>query len=328
MNKYEERYNSLKARVDEKVNTFITKSLPETFYSPLKYALSGGGKRIRPMILLFSCEAAGGDFTSALDAAVAVELLHNFTLIHDDIMDNADKRRNIDTIHKKWDNNIAILAGDGLNALAYRSLLKTNSPRIEEITKVFTEGIIEVCEGQSYDKEFESRKNVSIEDYMLMINKKTAQLLVASAVIGVLIGGGDKEMIKTIEKYSENLGLAFQIQDDLFDIMADERTFGKKIGGDIREGKKTYLLIKALETINDPSDRAVLESIIQNQGLNKDEEILKVKHIYEKTGIVKSALSEIERYTLKADEYLNTLPDSEEKRQLQWFSGMLLNRSY
>ncbi|TRZ64577.1 polyprenyl synthetase family protein, partial [bacterium] len=226
------------------------------------------------------------------------------------------------------DNNIAILAGDGLNALAYRSLLKTNSPRIEEITKVFTEGIIEVCEGQSYDKEFESRKNVSIEDYMLMINKKTAQLLVASAVIGVLIGGGDKEMIKTIEKYSENLGLAFQIQDDLFDIMADERTFGKKIGGDIREGKKTYLLIKALETINDPSDRAVLESIIQNQGLNKDEEILKVKHIYEKTGIVKSALSEIERYTLKADEYLNTLPDSEEKRQLQWFSGMLLNRSY
>jgi geranylgeranyl diphosphate synthase, type II len=217
---------------------------PYSLYDPLNYIMQGGGKRIRPLMVLFCCEAFGGSVEDSIDAAVAIEILHNFTLVHDDIMDNADTRRGKQTIHKKWSVNEAILVGDELIGLSYRSLLKTKSQRVGEIVKAFTDGVIEVCEGQALDKEYETSDDVTLDDYVIMIRKKTAELLKTSAIIGSLIADANSEQLNTITNYSQFLGLAFQVQDDLLDVVANEKKFGKKIGGDILEKKKTYLYLK------------------------------------------------------------------------------------
>lgn len=323
---FEKRYSKYKDLINKQLDYFILKKFPKGIYNPLRYILAGGGKRIRPVLLMLCCEAAGGRAKDAIDAGLAVETLHNFTLIHDDIMDNADTRRGRETIHKKWDRDTAILSGDALLGLAYESLLNTKSERIGEIAKVFTNATIEVCEGQSYDKEFELNKNVTLGEYIMMINKKTSQLLVCCARIGVLIGNGKKSLFDALGNYALNLGLAFQIQDDLLDVFADEKKFGKKIGGDIREGKKTYLLLKGLETIKDKKDKSLLESVIKNKGLKKENEILAIKNIYEKYGIIDSAKKEIEKYTNTANHYLGKIKDENSKMMLLWFSYMLLNR--
>lgn len=324
---FEKRYLKYKNLINKRLSSFILKKKPEGIYNPLRYILLGGGKRIRPILLMLCCEAAEGKVKESINAALAMETLHNFTLIHDDIMDKADTRRGRKTIHKKWDTDTAILAGDALLGLAYESLLKTNSQKIGEIAMLFTKGIIEVCEGQSYDKEFETKKKVSLDEYIMMINKKTSQLLVSCAKIGVLIGNGNKSLVEAMGNYALNLGLAFQIQDDLLDISADEKKFGKKIGGDIREGKKTFLLIKGLETIKNKKDKVLLESIITNKGLKKDSEILAIKNIYEKYGIITSAKKEIENYIRKANSYLRKIRKDTSRHMMYWFSNMLLNRN-
>jgi geranylgeranyl diphosphate synthase type II len=328
MNDYYEQYINYKTQIDERLFSFIDKEKPKSLYEPLKYILSGGGKRIRPMILILSCEVFGGKFDDALDAAIAIEILHNFTLVHDDIMDKADTRRGRDTIHKKWDADIAILAGDELVGLAYKSLLKTKSDRIGDIANAFTEGIIEVCEGQSFDKEFELRKDVKLSEYIMMIGKKTSKLLETCAVIGTLIGNGTEEHLSTMRMFAENIGLAFQIQDDLLDIIADEKKFGKNIGGDLREGKKTFLLLKALEVVKDGNNREKLDSVIINKGVKTEEDIKDIKKIYEDYGIINFAQKEVESYTQKANEYLERIKESDAKEMLRWFSQMLLSRSF
>lgn len=328
MNDYYEQYISYKTQIDERLFSFIDKEQPKSLYEPLKYVLSGGGKRIRPMILILSCEAFEGKFEDAVDAAIAIEILHNFTLVHDDIMDNADTRRGRDTIHKKWDVDVAILAGDELVGLAYKSLLRTKTNRISDIANAFTEGIIEVCEGQSFDKEFELRKDVKLEEYIMMIGKKTSKLLETCAVIGTLIGNGTEEHLETMRKFAENIGLAFQIQDDLLDITADEKKFGKKIGGDLREGKKTFLLLKALEVVKESGDRKKLESVIANKGIKSESEIIEIKKIYGNNGVIESAQREVEQYTRLAQDYLDRIKDSEAKEMLRWFSQLLLGRSF
>lgn len=330
MSNHYDIYLQYKKRVDEILSGSVKLQKPETLYNPIKYILSGGGKRIRPMMVIFACEAAGGKIDDALNASVAMEMLHNFTLVHDDIMDNADTRRGHETVHKKWNENVAILTGDQLIGLAYSYLLKTKSPRFREIVKSFTEGIIEVCEGQSFDKEFEERKDVSLDEYLMMIRKKTAKMLETSAVIGALIGNGSEEQINNIRNYAANIGLAFQIQDDLLDINAVEREFGKKIGGDLVEGKKTYLLLRATEVVKDEKDKLKILNIINNNGLKSDDtdKISEIKNIYEKYSVIESAQKEIEHYTKLADNYLNTLPGGEYKERLKWFSEMLMGRSF
>ena len=325
--KFTEKYNAYKDVIEKKLAAVCDKPAPVNLYEPMRYILDGGGKRIRPMLLVLCCEAAGGDGNAALDAAAAIEILHNFTLVHDDIMDNADTRRGRVTIHKKWDRDTAILAGDGLIGFAYRMLLLTKSPRIQEVAKSFTEAIIEVCEGQSWDKEFETRKSVSIDEYITMIDKKTSELLKCCAEIGGLIGGGNDDEIKALKEYALNTGLAFQIQDDLLDIIADEKKFGKKIGGDLREGKKTYLLLKALETAADADDRNLLNGVIENKGVKSEEDIVKIKAVYEKYGVLDDASAKVEEYTNKANESLKRIKDSEAKEMLGWFSEMLLTRT-
>lgn len=327
MTNFKERYEFYKNLIEDKLVSFTPKVAPVGIYEPMKYILDGGGKRIRPMLLLLCCEAVGGKVEYALDAAAAIEILHNFTLVHDDIMDNADTRRGRTTIHKKWDSNTAILAGDGLLGYAYKSLLKTKSDRIQEIAKSFTEAIIEVCEGQSYDKEFELRKRVRIDEYIMMIDKKTSELLKCCAEIGALIGNASNEQINALKYYALYTGLAFQIQDDLLDITADEKKFGKKTGGDLFEGKKTFLLLKALETATDIEDKELLHYVIENKGVKNSDEVLKVKAVYEKYGVIESAVKKVEEFTSMANDHLTLIEDSEAKEMLKWFSDMLLNRT-
>jgi geranylgeranyl diphosphate synthase type II len=322
-------YKVYKKRIDEILSASVQKQNPATLYNPLKYLLSTGGKRIRPMLVLISCEAAGGKMEDALYASVAMELLHNFTLVHDDIMDNADTRRGRETIHKKWNENVAILSGDHLIGMAYMELLKTKSGKLDEIVKAFTDGILEVCEGQSFDKEFELRKDVTIGEYIMMISKKTAKMLETSAVVGALIGNGSNEQVSNIRNYASNIGLAFQILDDMLDISSTEEELGKKIGGDLVEGKKTFLLLKALELVNEKNDLRLIEDIIGNNGLENNEvKIAEIKNIYRKYGIFDFAKKEIEKYTNEADKYLNTFPDGDRKERLKWFSNMLMSRSF
>ncbi|MDD5362143.1 MAG: polyprenyl synthetase family protein [Ignavibacteria bacterium] len=323
---FKEKYGVYKDIIEDKLVTITGKVSPESLYEPMRYILDGSGKRIRPMLLILCCEAVGGKADDALDAAAAIEILHNFTLVHDDIMDNADTRRGRETIHKKWDRDTAILAGDGLLGFAYRSLLKTKSARIQEAAMAFTEAIIEVCEGQSYDKEFETRKEVSLDEYILMIDKKTSELLKCCAEIGALIGNGTDNEINALKNYALNTGLAFQIQDDLLDITADEKKFGKKIGGDLREGKKTFLLLKALESAADKDDAELLKSVIRNKGVKSEADVLRIKDVYVKYGVLEHAAKTVEMYTMKANECLNAVKDSKARDMLRWFSEMLLTR--
>lgn len=323
-------YSAYKKKIDEVLSQQILKEHPATLYEPLKYLLSGGGKRIRPVLMIFCCEAAGGKMEDAVHASAAIELLHNFTLVHDDIMDNADTRRGKETLHKKWNDNVAILSGDHLIGMAYMNLIKTNSGRLNEIVSSFTEGILEVCEGQSFDKEFEIRKDVRLSEYLMMIGKKTARMLETSAEVGALIGNGSDEIIHNLKKYASNLGIAFQILDDLLDINASEEQLGKKIGGDLLEGKKTFLILKALELVKNENDLQKIKSVIDSNGLKPGDEndILEIKNIYERSGVIEFAENEIEKYTSLADKHLNTVPDGEMKERLKWFSSMLMSRKF
>lgn len=329
MLKYSDKYEKYRAEVDKQLEKIASNKQPALLYEPINYILSIGGKRIRPALLIFSCEAFGGKPESSYDAAAAIEILHNFTLVHDDIMDNADTRRGKETVHKKWDSNIAILAGDEMIGLAYKLLTKTKSDRISEIFDCFTDGIIEVCEGQSYDKEFEIKNIVSLDEYLMMIGKKTSKLLETCAVIGALIADASEEQVNSMREYALNLGLAFQIQDDLLDVIADEKEFGKKSGGDIYERKKTYLILKALETASGKNDKSELQKIISNNGAEvSDDDVVKVKEIYNKYGVIDDAKKQIEHYTRKANGYLDIIKNEEQKQQLLWFSDMLLSRNF
>ena len=320
------QYQYYKEIVDQQLRSCIRKSEPRSLYQPVRYVLSGGGKRIRPLLVLLACEAVGGSTRQAQHAAVAIEILHNFTLVHDDIMDNASSRRGRATVHTKWDTNIAILVGDELVALAYRELLKTRSPYIARVADIFTEGVVEVCEGQAYDKEFEARKHVSLDQYLLMIGKKTGKMVSVASEMGAVIGGGSVSEIRALKSYGTSIGRAFQIQDDLLDVVADEKEFGKTIGGDIVEGKKTFLLIEAYARSRGV-DRKLLLSVITGGGTSR-KNIPLIREIYERCGVIDLAKQTIARNIAGANEQLSRLEKSGARDMLFWFSQMLLNRNF
>jgi geranylgeranyl diphosphate synthase type II len=288
--------------------------------------LSGGGKRVRPVLVLLACEAVGGTRKQALHASAAMECLHNFTLVHDDIMDNASSRRGRATVHTKWDANVAILVGDELLALAFRVLLRTPSYRIHDITKVFTEGVVEVCEGQAYDKDFEMKKNVSLDDYLLMIKKKTGKLISVSTEVGALVGGGTDQHVRALRRYGEYVGRAFQIQDDYLDIMADERELGKTVGSDLQEGKRTFLFLAALRKAKG-KDRRQLLSISKNGPLTQ-RTLREFRRIFRETGALDSAHAWITRDLSRAKRELECLPPSSAREMLSWLTDMLLHRTH
>ena len=312
-------------KIENKIARLLVNHNPKSLYEPCSYIMSSGGKRLRPLLVILSAGAVGNEYKKVYNAAVAVELFHNFTLVHDDIMDNSDKRRGKQTVHVKYDLSSAILTGDNLIALAYKSLLKDCGADCRDVIGTFTQGIIEVCEGQSYDKDFEQQKNVSISDYKLMIQKKTAALCETCCSIGAQISGGSDAEIKALSAYGKNLGMAFQIQDDLLDIYGDEKEFGKKVGIDLIEGKKTYLFLKALEKAKG-KDKELLKDVIRKQGIKKNQ-VGKYRNLYSKLGVIEDAEKEIKKYSQKALKELNKLKSSKSKETLEWLIGILIERS-
>jgi len=338
---FQSEYNHYRRLIDQRLRILADEGdrKPRSIAAPLRYVLSGGGKRLRPVLLLLAYQAVKGDsnrevawrtpkkattrLSPAIDAAVAIEALHNFTLVHDDIMDRAPSRRGRATVHNKWDDNTAILVGDELVALAYRSILKAKTPRLREILRVFTECLLEVCEGQGYDKEFEGRSNVSLREYLRMIEKKTGRMLSDAAVIGGLLGGATERELRALKNYGEHLGRAFQIRDDLLDVTGG-RSFGKRIGGDIVEGKKTYLLLTAYHLVPEHK-RHLLDKIVMRRGIRKSD-VQAVRKLYQRYGVLDNARREVDKNLREAQRVLANIKPSRAREMLRWVAEMLHDR--
>lgn len=298
---------------------------PELLYAPIGYSMTGGGKRLRPMLVLLACGLYADDVRPALPAAAAVEMFHNFTLLHDDIMDHAAVRRGKPSVFAKWGENAAILSGDAMLICAYRLLAQSPEARLPELLKVFNEMALQVCEGQQYDMDFEHKPKVSVVEYMHMIELKTSVLLAGSAVIGALLGRASEEDCRKLQRFGVELGLAFQLQDDLLDSYGDER-LGKVIGGDILEGKKTYLMITAMSHA-DEADREVLRSTCRRTDLSDAEKIAAVKAVYDRYDVPRLTEQQISVRFDRALSILDTLEaDSARVQPLKNFAGGLLGR--
>ncbi|MDD5507696.1 MAG: polyprenyl synthetase family protein [Bacteroidales bacterium] len=291
------------------------KQSPPELYDPVRYILSHGGKRLRPVLLLAGCDLFGGDIKPALSPAIGIELFHNFTLLHDDIMDQAPLRRGKSTVHKKWDTNIAILSGDTLFALAYQYLLQCDSDALPQVMEVFTRTAIEVCEGQQWDMNFEYQKDVSIDQYLEMIRLKTAVLFACSLKIGALIARADATGANNLYDCGMHLGIAFQLQDDLLDIYSDEEVFGKKSGGDIVANKKTYPYLKALE-MADKGLRSRLLQLFDGTAGDVMAKVAEVKGIYSQLSIKEHTLDAMHGYYAKALVNLGSIPVDNERKSI------------
>ena len=302
-----------------------TPAEPELLYAPIIYSMSGGGKRLRPVLLLITVDAFGGNVDKAMPAALAVEVFHNFTLLHDDIMDNADMRRGKPSVFAKWGENVAILSGDAMLITAYKMLAALEAERLPRVMHIFNDMALEVCEGQQYDMDFESMERVSVEDYILMIERKTSALLSGSAMIGATLAGASDDDIKKLYRFATELGLAFQLQDDMLDSFGDE-SLGKKIGGDILEGKQTYLMVQAMSRASD-KEREVLRTTHKNEALTDVEKIATVKALYEKLDVKHATEQQIELRFERALAVLNTLSIAGERTvRLEEFARNLMGR--
>lgn len=295
--------------LEEKVKT----KEPKNLYEPITYILNLGGKRLRPVLVLMSAELFGGSYKKALDAALAIEVFHNFSLVHDDIMDDAPIRRGKPSVHEKWDINTAILSGDAMLINAYQLFENYDGETFKQLAKLFTKTAIEVCEGQQYDVDFEEREDVSLADYLKMIEYKTAILVGAAMEMGAIIAGANKECKQNIYKYGNLLGLAFQLQDDYLDAFGDTKTFGKRIGGDIIENKKTFLYLSAIKTASENDVRQLKHLYTLNSG-NTKQKIDTVTAIFERNGIGGATQKKIKAYTEEAFELLETMPIPDDKK--------------
>lgn len=298
---------------------------PELLYTPIIYSMSGGGKRLRPVLLLLSTEAFGGEAAAAMPAAMAVEVFHNFTLLHDDIMDNAAVRRGKPSVYAKWGGNVAILSGDAMLITAYKLLAGLDGDKLKRVINIFNDMALEVCEGQQYDMDFESMERVSVEDYILMIERKTSALLSGSAMIGATLAGAQDDDIKKIYRFATELGLAFQLQDDMLDSYGDE-ALGKKIGGDILEGKQTYLMVQAMSRAT-AEQREALRTTHKMTDISDNEKISRVKAIYDALDVKHATEQQIELRFERALGILDSLSITEERRvHLREFARNLMGR--
>ncbi|MBS2213024.1 polyprenyl synthetase family protein [Carboxylicivirga mesophila] len=300
---------------------------PKGLYQPIEYVMGMGGKRIRPTMCLAGCYLFTDDIQPALKPSLSLEIFHNFTLLHDDIMDNADVRRNQATVHKKWDENTAILSGDAMLIKAYQYASEINGHHLKKVIDLFSQTAIEVCEGQQYDMEFETRDDVEVSDYLNMIRLKTAVLLAASLKTGAIIGGASDDDANLLYEFGENIGLAFQLQDDFLDVYGNIETFGKAIGGDIVANKKTFLLLNALQLASG-SLRNDLLKWINAVDFDAQEKIEAVKTIYNTLKVDELAREKMNFYFDKAIAALNKVNGRESmKEQLRHFAVKLIERS-
>lgn len=301
---------------------------PSLLYNPLKYMMSIGGKRLRPRLALTVFSLFDENLNdSIIKPAMALEIFHAFTLIHDDIMDKAPLRRGHETVHVKWNNNVAVLSGDVMCIKSYEYLSKAPSRCLSDVIELFTDTAVKVCEGQQYDMDFEEIHEITIDDYLKMIELKTAVLLACSAKMGALIGGANKVQSELLYDYAFKLGTAFQIMDDFLDTFGDSIVFGKEIGGDIMNNKKTWLLVEAL-SLSGGEDRKTLELMLNTTNINPADKISSITAIYERSGAKESALKMIKKYHKQAIEIVqNSLFTDSQINVLENFASSLLNRA-
>ncbi len=304
----------------------ITKE-PVNLYEPITYILGLGGKRLRPVLTLMTAEIFGTNYKKALDAALAVEVFHNFSLVHDDIMDDAPLRRGKTTVHEKWDVNTGILSGDAMLIFAYQLFENYEGAIFKELAKLFSKTALEVCEGQQYDVDFETRNDVTIPEYLKMIEYKTAVLVAAAMKMGAIIADASTKSQEGIYEFGKNLGIAFQLQDDYLDAFGDPKTFGKQVGGDIIENKKTFLYLKALE-FGTSKEQTILKGFFANKNDDVSKKVESVKEIFINSGAAEHTKNEIKIYTKKAFTVLETLEISDDKKLLlEKFGENLMNRT-
>ena len=308
--------------IQEEILKLDWKREPYGLYEPIEYTLAAGGKRVRPQLAMIGCQLFDGNENEVLPAALALEVFHNFTLLHDDVMDKAEVRRGRPTVHVKWDENTAILSGDQMLIEAYKLLSNVPAAKLPTVLQLFNKMATEICEGQQYDVDFESQEAVNIEEYLHMIRLKTSVLLGTALQIGAYIAGADQEAQRAIYDFGINVGLAFQIQDDILDVWGDPATFGKAVGGDIACNKKTFVYLEAMRLLGD--DAISLEARELKHWYcqvleDNTEKIAAVKEIFERLGVRPLCELVVDDYTNKALELLNTLPQNaatEELRQL------------
>ncbi|SKB38153.1 polyprenyl synthetase family protein [Daejeonella lutea] len=299
---------------------------PTELYEPISYLMELGGKRMRPVLVLLSTELFGGNVMKALDAAIGIELFHNFTLMHDDIMDKAPLRRGKPTVHAKWSESAAILSGDVMFVEAYKMMIKVDDAILREVLDIFSATASGVCQGQQADMNFENREEVSVEEYLYMIKQKTAVLLAGSMEIGALIGGAEKDQAKLLHEFGENLGLAFQLQDDILDVYGDPEKFGKLVGGDILANKKTFLLIKAKELANDNKSKE-LAKWLNGTSHEPSHKIAAVTEIYDSLEVRQLAEVQMHQFVSKALSALEQIGiENKSKKLLADFARALLIR--
>ena len=314
----------------EKVNTFIDKLTynrePKSLYDPIKYVLSLGGKRIRPVLMLLGYNLWKDDPERILMPAVAVETYHNYTLLHDDLMDNADKRRGHDTVHKKWDANTAILSGDAMLVVAYQRLATVDQTKLKPVLDLFTETALEIDEGQQFDIDFENRSDVKEEEYIEMIRLKTSVLLACALKIGAILANAPVTDAEALYKFGEQLGLAFQLQDDLLDVYGDPKVFGKEIGGDIMCNKKTFMLINAFNRANDAQLKE-LQKWCSGEKFDRKEKVAAVTHLYDEIGIRQLCETKIEYYFEESKKWLDKVSVPEERKaHLRAYVNQMMKR--
>lgn len=316
----------LQQKVNEAILAFPADIEPRGLYAPIDYVLSLGGKRIRPILVLMAYNLYREDIEKAMMPAVGLETYHNFTLLHDDLMDRADVRRGMPTVHKKWNDNTAILSGDNMLVMAMQRVSTCDPSHVAPVVRLFTQTAIEIDEGQQYDMDFESRVDVTEEEYIEMIRLKTSVLLACALQMGAILADAPQADQQALYCFGEKLGLAFQLQDDYLDVYGDFRTFGKKIGGDILCNKKTYMLINALR-LADEKQRSVLRGWIDNPNPDPEAKIAAVTRLYDEIGIPAMALDRIDGYFVEAMQALAqvNLPESQ-KAALRQMAERLMNR--
>lgn len=299
---------------------------PTSLYDPIKYVLSIGGKRIRPVLLLLTYNMYRDDIERVMPTAVGLETYHNYTLLHDDLMDKADMRRGMPTVHRKWDDNTAILSGDSMLVVAFQRVAQCPAENLQDILSLFTMTALEIGEGQQYDMDFENRMDVTEDEYIEMIRLKTSVLLACAVKMGAIMAGASDEDAKNLYAFGEKLGLAFQLQDDLLDVYGDPKVFGKAIGGDITSNKKTYMLINAILRANN-EQREELIKWITTENFDKEEKIKAVTKLYNKIGIRQLCKKKINDYFAEALTYLEKVNVPEEKKTaLQRFTDQMMHR--
>lgn len=301
---------------------------PESLYEPIKYVLSMGGKRIRPTLMLLAYNLYKENPEDILMNACALETYHNYTLLHDDLMDNADMRRGHLTVHKKWNDNTAILSGDSMLVLAFQRMMQCDTKHLKDILDLFTVTALEIGEGQQYDMEFETRNDVKEEEYIEMIRLKTSVLLACALKIGAILADASAEDADNLYKFGEQIGLAFQLQDDYLDVYGDSKVFGKEIGGDITSNKKTYMLINAFNKTND-AQREELTRWVSARDFDRNEKVDAVTRLYNEIGIDQLAQDKIAYYFAQSKKYLDAVNVPEEKKEeLRKYAQKMMKRQY